>query len=47
LPCKIRFEAPKRQRGGREREREREGDSKDVAKLNSDKVAVEEEAYSE
>jgi hypothetical protein len=31
----------------REREREREGDSKDVAKLNSDKVAVEEEAYSE
>jgi hypothetical protein len=43
LPCKIRFEAPKRQRGGRERE----GDSKDVAKLNSDKVAVEEEAYSE
>jgi hypothetical protein len=32
---------------GVEREREREGDSKDVAKLNSDKVAVEEEAYSE
>jgi hypothetical protein len=26
---------------------EREGDSKDVAKLNSDKVAVDEEAYSE
>jgi hypothetical protein len=37
----------KHQRDNEGVEREREGDSKDVAKLNSDKVAVEEEAYSE
>jgi hypothetical protein len=44
--CNIRFEALKRQRE-REREREREKEIAKILPSKSDKVAVEEEVYTE